>query len=214
MMPHLFPLLAAASLLLSSCVHPSCLLVNWHIGENIRLAGEKHIGVEVTQPVDGKIYRPRGEDAWGTAYLYAPEIRYTLGTTLVDSACFGIIWGGGSLFVREMEPTGQVHLVRAWRTRSRATRFEQTVEAIPPGCEPLSVPEEPHRIFADVTYGSLSHTEVGLGRTLAAAPFDYVIDPLLTVGSTALTLGGAVLALPVCGVLMLWHDISEELASE
>ncbi len=198
----LFPLLLC--LLLPSCVQ-------WNIGLRIRENGETHTGVDVFHPVDGQIHRAPGMGSCDDAYIRAPEVTYTRRTPLVEAQ--GWFWYTGDPWKKALHirPTGREHWALASCEHSTPGSFQR--KATPPAetsATPVEEADARRQALAS-SYGSLSHTEASTARRLAAAPFDYLIDPALTGVSTLAhaipTACVGVVALPLFLIHPGWFNI-------
>ncbi len=212
----------AAILSLAVCLlFPSC--VRWHLGAAIRDAVDVRVGVDVEHPVGGKVYmrelpaKPNGllEREY---YAHAPEVSYHQSTPWVE---FDDAPGEPPLArpAVRVRPTGRVVLARfkhereRWRglehkllhvqKPSRATYCEE-VSAPPPGATlTLREPREDAPAPTVASLGTREHRR-SLTAAIVAAPFDYVVDPVLSSVSTVLFwTGAAVVGGCTCGVFSL-----------
>ncbi len=172
---------------------PSCSTVTWNIGESIRRSGEVRVGVDVRQPVDGKLYRcEQGE----TMLVRAPEVTYSPCVPLVEWE-IRETWGNLCLFAdtdevwlnaENLRPTGRTLVAETANLRDR--RLVRVLPELPAHCEAQVAPEYRGRL-SPAALGTLElRQQPSLGRKLAAAPFDYVADPALSLVSS-LVLGTA-----------------------
>ncbi len=203
------PLFTIAALLLTQ-VFPSC--VQWNIGKRIRQAGEVHTGVDVFHPVDGKLYRAPSESGYDMAWVRAPEVSYTRRTELVTSETYEQLWGGSlHSTARNIHPSGREHWALVYRDGMKHARGFKSLASPPPPHTPSVPAEQPdrHDVFGKWAddYGSLSHTEAGTARRLAAAPFDYLIDPALSAVSTiALNVPAACALVVASPFILIWPE--------
>ncbi len=184
--PHL---LAAALLCL---LLPSC--VQWNIGQRIREGGELHTGVDILHPVDGTLYRTPAMRQDNTALARAPEVTYCIYSpllTLVGDK-------DGSRRAAKVTPTGRTRVARlrceennklSLYPEHTPREFIELAEGIPTNA--VACPKGSGGKFGASkhrhpdTYGSLTEpTQPSTARRLAAAPFDYLIAPALTVPHT------------------------------
>ncbi len=190
---------------------PSC--VQWNIGQRIREGGEIHTGVDTLHPVDGKLYRTEQVGRSYTAYVRAPEVTYHFRSPLFSSTHESL---KAPRKVVDVRRTGQTRtaVVLCYPTdylnrKSDSRTFLKPADGIPAGARPMAAgianerqKESPH------SYGSISSvTPCGWGRKLAAAPFDYVIDPVLGATHTAIAVPVALVTTPF---YLLWKAASGE----
>ncbi len=175
MSKRLLPLTAFCLLLLPSCVLRS------NIGHNIREAGELCTSVSL-RPVNDTIYMTPGQRKASpgvtTAYARLPEVTFRC-----KSHCFAA--HSYQRTCEDIRPTGKVRTALvACQGTGCPYNVKAFVEEIPANARastPTELPEA--QIIHDER--TLPHTQTSWGRRLAAAPFDYLIDPVLTVGLTA-----------------------------
>ncbi len=175
--------LPLAALLLCSCGP-------WYIGNRIRYGSELHVGAA---PAHATVhyYASASSLAWMKAapnhrsigdpdYVLAPEVTYRVRRPLV-----GMVWDGAGEPV-DITPTGRMVIVKPHgRSRTRIWDTE-LVPFLPEGmaADPQEVPED--KPFAYRHLGELGDfdtppaTRGSVGAQIAAAPFDYVIDPALS----------------------------------
>ncbi len=195
-MRHLLPLLlAACALLLSSC--------QWNIGDIIRSETAVHVGGDVRHPVDGKVYC----DEDGNFYAWVPEVTYRTEPGIVEWVAMGPL--PHKAF--DITPTGRTILVRVDSGIRPSEKLESLPEGAKlfcltrgewpaPACvrkyaEPRAdrpenmldtwrshYPERDHRWLGD--FEGEKATRGSIGAQIAAAPFDFVIDPILSVVTT------------------------------
>ncbi len=187
------PLILAActALLVVSC-SPSYWM-QWNLGECIRHTETVHKGVDVRRPVDGKLYLfPEEAETW---VVRAEEVTYVTDSPSLISRRRN--WSELSLFTdagqgraRVLEPTGRVVVAEVQGTaESNDVYFVRELPAMPQGCTtcPPHRRKKPQPPTARA-FGKLDgHTLPEWGLTLLAAPFDYVLDPALSLLSTGLT---------------------------
>ncbi len=154
---------------------PSCGTL--HIGERIRSAEELHLGVAREHATE-KLYHPKDRkdlrDGFFVSprYVRAPEVSYRTRRPILDV--------GGVRTPQDITPTGRMVYIGSGE---RQCVTEEAVKGY------IRVPQpENDKDFAS-TYtdaeqlGDLETprmTEASLGARIAAAPFDYLIDPLYT----------------------------------
>ncbi len=221
-------LLLPAALLLSSCVR-------WHIGAAIRDSSDRRVGVDVTQPLDGKVYELPGEARKKprSYYTCAPEVRYRLERlplVAFDDAPFEPPHARAAV---DLRPTGRTLLVRYEYEQEPLRGLEQklygTLAAIRP-CYREAVQELPkearlcrrslsRHLFAESALKQPRHTVNSLGTrehercwpaTLAAAPFDFAIDPVLSGVSTGVMWTGAAVASPFIYLTITVDDLRRQ----
>lgn len=171
--------LLAAAVLLSSCIS--------NIGGTIRDGAEERIAVDTQRPVDGVVYRNKQSVA---EVMQAPEVvfrkRYGLIYDLFVYDCYlgcpEITDTGRQLWVR-VNPDGKYTLLdgpptTAWKPMK--LMYQPTT------------PTAAHRLNPYATRDVGSKTL----RSVLAAPFDYVVDPVLTIGCNSLLFCGSVVSLP------------------
>ncbi len=164
---------------------PSCILRS-NIGHNIRETGELYTSVAL-RPVDGVIYttpeqRKASPDA-ATAYARLPEVTFRRQSRHWFEAHSILLdyWPA----IHDIHPTGRVKTVLVARQSTGCPYdVKDFVEDIPANARPSAPTELPDEIEIHAPL-NMPHTDAGWGRTLTAAPFDYLIDPALTVGMWA-----------------------------
>ncbi len=188
-------LITAAAVTLHGLLMPS--FVRWNIGQNIRESTERHVGIN-----PGEAYLVgEGEER----LTIARELSYELDTPLIAL----LDENTDAQDIRMGEHFRKVKFKRhkGYRIPVRATTVGERYE-------PNGQPMEPHRISMGRTY--LSPTYMGSVEVqcndshrlavIAAAPFDYAIDPALTaVSSVAATPIVVVLAFASFGYY-LWYS--------
>ncbi len=191
---------AVALLLLPSCVQ--C-----HIGQRIREGGVRHTGVDILHPVDEKLYRTPAMRKDDTAIARAPEVTYCVYSPLLTLAGDK----DGNRTAGKVAPTGQVRVVRLrceeenkpWSIYPANTprQFIELAEGVPANAEACPVGKAgklgAYKLESPYTYGSLTEpTKPSAARRLAAAPFDYLIDPVISAAHTAVNVPLFILAAP------------------
>ncbi len=178
-MKKLTAILACATALLLT----SCLNVNWNIGERIRSGGEVRVGVNVREPVDGKEYHANRSDV-----RIAPEVSYTryvpwVEAKIVDPREIIIFADLERTKVRDVKPTGRIVITET--TWKAGPAFHKELPNLPTDCYTTQVEPNPQNITSD-TLGTIAYkSKPSFWRCLSAAPFDYLIDPALSISSTA-----------------------------
>lgn len=187
----------AAAVLLSSC--------SWHLGAGIREAHEVRTGVDISRPVDGKLYAARNPlDGWDY-YVQAPVVTYNPDTPIVaagqDMFLKGIPDGA-----RNVKDTGDFRWCRVLRevtggvTTGNYAELRQTndgslfVESLPAGARPAGVIHPEPGCTAPL-YIKREFTRWHAPASVLAAPLDYVVDPILSLVTTPVYL----IIEPVCG---------------
>ena len=179
-------ILATTALCLAAMGLNGCIVSN--IGGTIRDTGEEKTAVDTNNPVGGVVYRKKGEQYNFQLIMQAPEVVYRGRDGLITDnlvhdcylGCPEVKETGRRLWVQvdsqgdydflNGPPSPEWEKVEAryvWRTQGNRLRPYQTRE-------------------------TCSKTLL----TILAAPFDYAIDPVLSVGYTTLWYCGEILALP------------------
>ncbi len=176
-MKHLRPSLASL-LLLSSCGG----WAQWNIGERIRSGSTTYVGAISHDP--GPVYVKKG-DKKAPFYHLAPEVTYRMKPALVE-------WHGGQQ-ADPYEARGTFDIQKTGR--QVLVRLEdgypvEVVESPPAGYVARygSACDCGRTEFSDRELGNFPSeraTQASLGARMAAAPFDYLIDPALSAVSTA-----------------------------
>ncbi len=210
-------LIAAAVLLLpglSSCTYSN-------IGSCIRNSGLVHTGVDVRHPVDGKMYqtpeqRRAREGKAKEAYVRAPELSYRLNHPLFIS--YNIKGDFNKPEPYDIRPTGKTRLALARNlietlpgggTKATPWLFRKSVESIPASARAYTVKSHPEDRPA--LEDDLPQPRPAWWRYAAAAPFDYLIDPAITVVWNTASYTVSLAALPL---VMTWESISYQYFSE
>ncbi len=223
-------------LLLAALLLPSC--VRWHIGAAIRDAADYRVGVDVTQPLDGKVYelpdearkKPR------SYYTCAPEVRYRLERLPLVEFDEVPFEPPHARAAKNLRPTGRTLLVRYEYEREPLRGLEHKLYGALPAMRPCyreevqELPKEarlsrrstralPRHLFAESALKQPRHTVNSLGTrehercwpaTIAAAPFDYAIDPVLSGVSTAAFWTGAAVASPFIYLTVTVDDLRRQ----
>ncbi len=191
----LLPITALLCLVLSGCAQ-------YNLGQRIREGGEIHTGVDVLSPAQGKLYRTPGMAEAHTAYAQLPEVTCRLQTPIITTPADS---DGERRRVRNATPTGQTRAALilcassdgATRQTPEPRSFIKLVDTIPADALPIDAGKAAEGAQEQPgSYGWLSTTECGWGRRLAAAPFDYAIDPVLSAAHTILAVPVAIVATP------------------
>ncbi len=222
---------AAIALLLPSCVR-------WHIGAAIRDAADRRVGVDVTQPLDGKTYELPKEDRKEprSYYTRAPEVRYRLKPLPLVEFDDAPSEPPHAREAVDLCPTGRALLIRYEYEGEPLRGLEQKFYGALPLIRPCyreevqKLPKEarlsrrskralPRHLFVESALTQPWHTVASLGTreyercwpaTFAAAPFDYAIDPVLSGVSTAVFWTGAVAAAPFIYLTMTVDDLRRQ----
>ncbi len=177
----------------------------FNIGERIRQGGELRTGVDVNHPVGNCYYVYRSPGGGAEFYVQAPEVSYRPQISLVDiddidyalddSKYVLARWMGipyhAQTAVLDVQPTGRilcahVGVVTRLRYDSQGVNavddslvFQEQVHALPSPVTECFLKGEQGEAHAD-SIGTLAVTEKpGDWRRVAAAPFDYVVSPIL-----------------------------------
>ncbi len=190
-----------AVLLLSSCTYSN-------IGSCIRNSGLTHTGVDVRHPVDGKMYQTPALRKAKTAYVRAPELCYRLNHPLYIACNIK-----GDCTVPEpydIRPTGRVRLALAKTDSDDAPwRFRESVEVIPADARAYTV-REGYKDKPELE-DDRSQPRPAWWRYVAAAPFDYLLDPAITVVWNVTVYPLSFAALPF---LLTFEEISYQTQSQ
>ncbi len=127
-------------------------------------------------------------------YVLAPEVSYRVEPPLIvakPSPLASLLeltpphWAIPAL---DLSPTGRVLVVECeyWNHELRPMAI---LKELPPGTQPCGMhpdqtyaPRDTHRL------GCFGYREeAGMGRKLAAAPFDYALDPIISLGATTVS---------------------------
>ncbi len=183
-MKSILPLLLTATLL-TSCTR-------WHFGENIRESCETHVGIDPSM-----LYHiGKGQQR----ITLAREARYEADTPLLTFAPFPDPAGA-----QDIRFTGKYRQATLVHHKIGGTEAK-VGERIDPGNRRMEQEDTGSRYGGiRLTKRSMGSAEVetGSGHTaavIAAAPFDYVIDPLLSLATTPVYWVGA-------GCVLLWQKI-------
>ncbi len=196
----------AAAILL---VFPSC--VQWNIGERIREAGQRHTGGDICHPVDGKVYSipTPGVNNSKDYFVMAQEVTYRRRPPLFSND-YDLFWGALGVACApeeavDVQPTGRIIAAAISCDGDMVPRsFKKQVNAIPAFATAMPVGNMVSlETKSPFDYGSISHTEASTTRKLAAAPFDYVVDPILTAGHSTLTAAGLIVTSPIWLTMLL-----------
>ncbi len=153
--------------LLSSC--------QWNIGECIRASTARHAGL-LHQPQDGKEYVRMEKGFPAERYMYLPEVTFRTEPPLVEIH----VIDRAPREALDIRTTGRSVLVNYWNG--------EEVESIPAYCEqrkcdkPLSIADD--RELQRFRHSTDSGTRGSLGAQILAAPFDFCIDPVLSLATT------------------------------
>ncbi len=192
--------LCAAALML---VLPSCVL-RTNIGKNIREAGEIYTSVGL-RPVDGRVYMTPEQRSYKTScihYAYArlPEVTYRQHSDLVDAHSI-LLHKKPSL--SDIQPTGRIRVALVKCSALNCPlAVEEMMTDIPANARSYSVGEMPDKASIDIKE-QVSTNEAGVGRRIVAAPFDYLIDPALSVCMYVGYGVGAIVVSPFAGIYYL-----------
>ena len=188
-MPRLLLLIALLPLSLVSCTYSN-------FGSCIRNSGLTHTGVDVRHPMDGKVYRTPAQrkvdefsEAWG--YVRAPELSYRLDHPFFIS--YNIKGDHNEPEPYDIRPTGKVRLALAGGY-DRPSSFKKSVESIPANARACSV--KPNKESKPVLDDDQPQPRPSWWRYVAAAPFDYLIDPVITVAWNTTTYTVSLAATP------------------
>ncbi len=206
-MKRFFYLFVCAAVIL--LVFPSC--IQWNIGECIREAGQIHTGVDICHPVDGKVYSipTPGVNNCKDYFVKAQEVTYRRRPPLFSND-YDLFWGALGVACApeeavEVQPTGWIFVAAiSCDSDMLPLSFKKQVDAIPASATARPVGNVvSSENKSPLDYGSVSHTEASATRKLAAAPFDYVVDPILTVGHSTLTVAGLIVTSPIWLTMLL-----------
>ncbi len=180
---HLILLLLPAATLWSSCV------TNWNVGQCIRDPQEIHTGVYLHSPEAMQYRVYHAPETTKRRYALAPEVTFRVKRPVLRTEWFGYTPEN----IVDVTPTGARQLVQVeggWEYAHAPYKPCTLLEKLPEGATAM----EPQ----DTLYASLCHTRASWARRLAAAPFDYLMDPALTVVSTTVaTVGAGIICIPL-----------------
>ncbi len=195
-MKRLLPLLAAALILI--LLAPAC--TRWHVADRLRDVHTTYTGVNIYQPVDGKIYYREGKNyGMEPHYVIAPEVTYKRRTHLINSDGKANFYPLPAVS-QNLRPTGRVVVAEF----DYCHGFRGIHPALPEGLVSKEAPKEnqgsirprgavhwrPEGNAPMDSLGILSQQEEppGIGRRLLIGTCDYVVDPLLNIISVPLDL--------------------------
>ncbi len=224
--PWLYLFLAAFIILLSIGLEcRDSLDVRCRIGESIRLAGERRLGVDANHPVDGRYYAYRDAEGYVCHCVQAPVVSYRPEPPLLGKrreifpACvLGIPNGSRGGKACELKPTGRVVVATVTLHGADAQagsklqwpdlHFDEILpHGMPAGATAEPAPEE----WLEATPASLGTLELvekpAFWCRALAFPFDYIIDPIVTAALSLLNL----LALALCYVLLFVIVVLQQL---
>ncbi len=171
------------TLALSSCV------VKSNIGDQIRDGNVVYTGADVRHPVDGKVYRTSDMNMYDDVYVRAPEVTYTKYTPWFTVKNKDLAEKQSE--ARNVRPTGNTLVVQAIAYKNKPEFFRQQLTQMPAGVTGAQAESALGNCVE--AYGEISKTELGWGKKIAAAPFDYFLDPVFTgVGTVGASVGWAV----------------------
>ena len=184
-MPPFHRILATTALCLAAMGLNSCIISN--IGGTIRDLGEEKTAVDTNNPVGGVVYRKKGEQYNFQLIMQAPEVVYRGRDGLITDNMVHDCYLG----CPELKETGR----NLW------------VQVDSDDYDFLNGPPSPE--WEKVKARNIRRTPANRLRpyktqetcnktllSILAAPFDYAIDPVLSVGYTTLCYCGEILALP------------------
>ncbi len=172
--------------LLSSC--------QWNIGECIRSSTAVHVGADISNPDEVECY---GYDYFRESYFIAPEVTYRYCPDLVDFHVPNAPW----YKAHDIHRTGhkaQVCDGLEWETADKIPADAKRI-AYQYNCQEKR--DTNHHL------GDLDSPRASRGSILAqivAAPFDFIIDPVLSVTSSGLAFVG------LCFVEYCWPDCEQK----
>ncbi len=193
---------AAVGLPLSSCVE-------WRLGKKIRESGECITALQMGTPVEGRLYASRQappvapEKEWEffpdwkdkntTFYARVPVVEYRHRSSTIY---WHLPHAIGGTFETEDKPTGQSRIVAIRDSKMylmpedfelpkglRCVRADTPRSAASGQEQPMAPRHDAFRLSWHNWHHDLT-TSKSVPATIAAAPFDYLIDPALTAAST------------------------------
>ncbi len=166
---------------------PSCVFSN--IGERIRDGGKIYTGVDISRPVDGKAYQtPAQQSKQDEAYIIAPEYTYVWREPfLCTHYLFHPGWPRGSR--GGFRATGRQLPARVSLRNGQISYLLKQEENIPATAKPIAVQPGDDRDM----HATRPATEPGTWRYIVAAPFAYVVDPVLPFPFSCFTFPGFML---------------------
>lgn len=181
-----YKILTTTTLCLAAMGLNSCIVSN--IGGTIRDMGEEKTAVDTNNPVGGVVYRKKCEQHNFQLIMRAPEIVYRSKDGLITDNLVHDCYLG----CPELKETGQLLWVRV------DSRGDYDFLNGPPSSEWEKVKAwniwrtPANRLRPYKTHETCNKTLL----SILAAPFDYAIDPVLSVGYTTLWYCGEILTLP------------------
>ncbi len=155
--------------------------------------------------MDGQVYMAPEQRRYKNScihYAYArlPEVTYRQHSDLVDAHSILLHKKPG---VNDIRPTGRIRVVLVKCSALNCSlAVEEMMTDIPANARAYSVGEMPDKTSINIKEQAPT-TEAGVGRRIAAAPFDYLIDPVLSVCMYAGYGVGAVITSPFAGIYYL-----------
>ncbi len=183
-------LLCAAALLLPSCTG----WVESNIGTCIRESGLVHTAADVRHPVDGTIYQTTAQRKAQKGYVRAPEITYRMSHPLfIHYDVKGMAWDIPEPY--DIRPTGRQHCALvSCANDGNPGKLEKIVERIPAHARPR--PARGNEERAPWLHDLGEPPSPSWWRYAAAAPFDYALEPLITITANVTEYVGGLVILP------------------
>ncbi len=180
---------------LVSClfVFPFLASCQWNIGECIRASTAVHVGADISNPDEVETY---GYDYFAPRYFIAPEVTYRYCPDLVDFRVPNDPW----YKAHDIKRTGHKVLVKdscGW----------QTADKIPVDSKRITyqydsdVKRDTNRELGDLD--SPRSSRGSIPAQIVAAPFDFIIDPVLSVTTSVFAFFGC------CFVEYCWPDFEQ-----
>ncbi len=180
----------------------------FHLGERILQGEQRHRGVDVNRPVDGKAYVLEEGELGMRTFVRAPEVSYRPLPPIVTVASYLYTIAGWlelphfeGVLAEDVQPTGQeriaeVRSAQYWQEQEDGQpqlsyvelSFEAERAAIPPQAEAWELPAERAAATGDNlgSLGVVEGAEPGFWRSLAASAVEYLVEPVLNVCCTAI----------------------------
>lgn len=168
---------------LAAVLLPGC--VTWNTGKRIQESEVTYTGVDVSRPVGGLLYESRSDV--GFYYMQAPEVTYRERTPMVQVPWLDI---GTEVAATQIKDTGKIRWVRRKSQEAAIKKGicpAQVLESPPDDLVVARVLSEPSPVPSAKEMGASEvRHEAGYAKTrLVSMPCQYVVDPLLSVASTA-----------------------------
>ncbi len=184
------------SLLTFTLLLPSCTITS-HIGKSIREAGEVHTGVDIFHPVDGKLHQTAAQHTQSDrAYVLAPEVRYRIYSGTIINHGLDKTTPPHPV-VCDLQPTGKNCVAYIACKDGKPSHFIYLDEKFPSNTRAYPMAADGDEKIHHRALGKTApSTQTSLWRRAVALPFDYILDPALSLTLTAGANIGGMVALP------------------